>query len=95
MRILFKILLFPVELVLGIVVAVCRFLCYFSSALLSILSFLIFGLALALLIFGEADKIEFLKMLVFSFLISPFGLPALALLLTECLNAFNTTLKSI
>lgn len=54
MRMLLKILLFPVILVLSIAVATSRFLCDFSGALLSILSAIIFLIAvLALLILKD------------------------------------------
>ena len=39
MRILLKILLFPITLVLSVIVLICQFLCAFSSMLLSVLAF--------------------------------------------------------
>ena len=39
MRILLKILLFPITLVLSVIVLICQFLCALSSMLLSFLAF--------------------------------------------------------
>lgn len=50
MRIVLKILLFPVALVLLVLCAVCRFLCLFSGALMNILAGLFFLFALAIFI---------------------------------------------
>lgn len=45
MRIVFKVLLFPVTLALSIAVAICRFVCGFSGALLSVASGIVFTIA--------------------------------------------------
>lgn len=52
MRILFKILLFPVTLVLTVLVLFCKFVCLIGTTLLSILAFLIAVVALGILLFS-------------------------------------------
>lgn len=94
MRILLKILLFPITLVLSVVVLVCQFLCVFSSMLLSILALLLFVLALAImLLLGEVE--EGLKGLLIAYLISPYGVPMLASWLIGTVDGLNERLKAI
>lgn len=94
MRILLKILLFPITLTLSVIVLVCQFLCVFSTMLLSILAFLLFVLALAIMVLlGEVG--EGLKALLTSYLISPYGVPMLAAWLIGTVGGLNERLKSI
>lgn len=94
MRILLKILLFPITLVLSAIVLVCQFLCVFSSMLLSILAFILFVLALAIMVLlGEVG--EGLKGLLIAYLISPYGVPLLAAWLIGTVDGINERLKSI
>lgn len=94
MRILLKILLFPVTLSLSIILLVCQFLCVFSSMLLSVLAFLLFVLALAIMVLlGEVG--EGLKTLLAAYLISPYGVPMFAAWLVDAVDGLNQRLKSI
>lgn len=94
MRILLKILLFPITLVLSAIVLVCQFLCVFSSMLLSILAFVLFILALAIMVLlGEVG--EGLKALLAAYLISPYGVPMFAAWLIGTVDRLNERLKSI
>ena len=94
MRILLKILLFPITLALSIIVLVCEFLCVFSTMLLSILAFLMFVLALAIMILlGEVG--EGLKALLAAYLISPYGIPMFAAWLIGTVGGINERLKAI
>lgn len=72
MRGLLRILVLPLRLVLGIVIGVCRFFCACSTALLSVLSSMLFLLSLIALIIGHT-QVGALGM-VGAFLISPLGL---------------------
>lgn len=93
MRIIVKILLFPVVLVLTILVAFCRFFCLFSSIVLSILAGLLFLLGLVTLFAGRIDG--FIGFLVLAWLISPYGLPMAVSWMTDRIADFNRLLKSI
>lgn len=94
MRILLKILLFPITLTLSVIVLVCQFLCVFSTMLLSILAFLLFVLALAIMVLlGEVG--EGLKALLAAYLISPYGVPMLAAWLIAAVDRINEQLKAI
>lgn len=94
MRVIFKILLFPVVLVLTVLVNVCRFLCHFSSMLLSIVAVLFFVLALSTMVLLH-EVTDGIGILVLAYLISPFGIPLFASWLVEKLDDFNFMLKSI
>ena len=94
MRILLKILLFPVILLLSILVAACRFLCAFSSMILGILAFVIFAVALGtMVLLGEFW--EGVKIVVLAWLISPYGIPLFASFLVELVDGLNSRLKAI
>lgn len=106
MRIFFKILLFPISLLLTIVVAVSMFLVERCAGILNIFSGIVF---LAALVgysqylfgwpFGIAGNMPTLQLAifgtVFAFLLSPFGLPTLAAWLLGKLDNLNCAIKSI
>lgn len=94
MRWIFKILLFPIVLFLTVLVAACRFLCAFSTMLLSILAFVIFAIALGtMILLGQFP--EGLKIVVLAWLISPYGIPLFASWLMEKVDDLNCRLKAI
>ena len=94
MRWIFKVLLFPIVVVLTVFVAVCRFLCAFSTALLSIIAFVIFLVAIGtMILLGEF--IESLKIVFLAWLISPYGIPLFASWLVEKVDDLNCRLKAI
>ena len=90
MRIILKVLLFPVVLVLTVLVAFCRFICLFSGMILAVLLFLI---GLLVLFAGRVDG--FIGFMILAWLVSPYGLPMAASWLTERVADFNRMLKSI
>lgn len=93
MRILLKIVLFPITLVLTVVLLICKFFCLFGSMLLSILSFLVFALALVMMIFlGEVQ--DGLKAMLLAYLISPYGIPMFAAWLIGTIEQLNERLKA-
>lgn len=94
MRLILKILLFPVVLVLTIFIAICRFLCTFSTVLLSIIAFLIFAFAVATMIFLH-DVPNGLKVLVLAWLLSPYGIPLFASWLVEKVDVLNGRIRAI
>ena len=93
MRIIIKILLFPIVLALTLRVAFCRFFCLFSGMVLGIVAFLLFLLGIVVLFAGRVDG--FIGFLVLAWLVSPYGLPLAASWLTERVADFNHMLKSI
>ena len=93
MRIIIKILLFPIVLALTLLVAFCRFFCLFSGMVLGIVAFLLFLLGIVVLFAGRMDG--FIGFLVLAWLVSPYGLPLAASWLTERVADFNHMLKSI
>lgn len=94
MRIVLKILLFPATLALSIIIVLFRFLCDFSGALLTIVSLVIFTLALLTLILLR-DPAGALTAAIAAFLISPYGIPAAASWLLNRLNDLNYAIKSL
>ena len=106
MRMFFKIILFPVSLVLTIVVAISNFLIIKCAIILNFLSGIVFLAALAGLAqylfgwpFGEAGDSRIIGTVIFgfvlSFLLSPYGLPTLAAWLVSKLAILNELIKSI
>ena len=94
MRIILKILLFPVTLSLTIILLICEFICMFGTMLLSILSLLLFTLALAtMILLGE--KQDGLRAMVLAYLISPYGIPILAAWVIGSVGRINERLKAI
>jgi uncharacterized membrane protein YGL010W len=94
MRILFKIILFPITLVLSIVVGVCRFVCGFSGAVLGVISTLLLTLALLTLILLKEPS-GALTTAIIAFVVSPYGIPKLAEWLIDRLEDLNFAIKSI
>lgn len=95
MRVLLKILLFPVTLTLSVVVHVCRLLCLISGTVLTLLAFIILAIAIGMVAIVGAPLMEGLKIAGLAWLISPFGLPLIATFLVEALGGFNELLKAI
>lgn len=94
MRILLKILLFPITLILTVILLICEFICMFGSMLLSVLALLIFALALATMIFlGEVQ--DGIKAMILAYLVSPYGIPMFAGWLIGILQTANERLKAI
>lgn len=95
MRILIKILLFPITLALTIVVAVCRLLCIVSGTVLCIVAFVILLIGIGTVVLLGEPFMTGLKIVGLAWLISPFGLPLAATFLVELLGGFNDMLKAI
>jgi hypothetical protein len=94
MRILLKILLFPITLLFSFILLICEFICLFGTALLSILAFVILVLGLAIIFFlGETQ--EGVKTLVLAYIISPYGVPILAAWMIGKVGQVNEWLKAI
>ncbi|MHB8130809.1 MAG: CD1845 family protein [Mobilitalea sp.] len=94
MRILLKIILFPVHIALSLVLLPCKFVCLFGTMILSILSFLIFTVALlTIVLLGESQ--EGIRILILAFLISPFGLPMAATWLIGVVDGVSERIRTI
>ncbi len=94
MRIIRKILFFPITLALSIVVAILRLLCQMSSIVLALISMLILAIGLCTIVLMQNTS-EGFGILGLAFLVSPFGIPLIATLLVELLGGFNELLKGI
>ena len=94
MRLILKILLLPVVFILTVFVAACRFLCTFSTILLSIMAFVTFAIALGTMLLLQ-DGTGGLKIMILAWLISPYGIPLFASWLVEKVNNLNGRLKVI
>ena len=105
-RILFKILLFPLSLLLTIIVPVSMFLVERCAGILNIFSGIMFLGALAgyaqylfgwpLGTAGNAPTLQLaIFATVFAFLLSPYGLPMLAMWLVDKLDDLLCVIKSI
>lgn len=94
MRVLIKILLFPITLILTVLILFFDFVCLFSTAVLSILSFVVFMIALGT-IFILRETSEGIRIIVLAYLISPYGIPMFAAWLIAKIEGLNNMLKSI
>jgi len=105
-RVLIKVLLFPLTLMLSIVVAVSKFAIERCAVLLNIFSGIMFLAALAgyaQYLFGwpigDAGNMSTLQLAIFgtafAFILSPYGLPLLAMCLINMLDGLNCAIKSI
>ena len=94
MRILLKIFLFPITLILSVILLICEFICLFGTMLFSILTLLLFTLALGTMIFlGETQ--EGIKTLVLAYIISPYGVPMIAAWMIGKIGQINERIKAI
>jgi hypothetical protein len=104
--IIFKIILFPVSLFLTIFVAVFSFLIDKCKIILSILSGILFLLAVTVFLqyffgwpFGEAgDKSDLqggIVLSILSFILSPYGVPTVVTWIIEKFDDLNNAIKSI
>lgn len=93
MRGLLRILLLPLRLALGIITGICRFFCICSAAVLSVLSSALFLLSLMVLIIGHTQT--GLLGMIGAFLISPFGLPKIAILLIDRIDDLRAVITAI
>ena len=92
MRILLKVLLFPLTLALTLLVLFLRFLCMASAVVLNILSG--FVLLAALVVLQEPLRAVW-QYFVLAWLLSPYGVPLFAALLVEGLDAVCGRLRAI
>ena len=103
MRILIKIILFPVTLALSILVLLLNFLVEYGGGLASIVAGLLFTLGVVLVggklmqITGVASSSwgTICSPFVGAFLLSPYGLTGLVALIAGGLDSFNELLKGI
>ena len=106
LRVIFKVLLFPLSLLLSIFVAVSMFLIESFAVLLNIFSGIMFLAALAgyaqylfgwpIGVAGNASTLQLAIFgTVFAFMLSPYGLPLLTMWLINLLDGLNCAIKSI
>ena len=95
MRILLKILPFPVTLVLSIIVAICRLLCVISGTVLGIVAFAVLLVAVGTVVLLGEPIMTGLGIAGLAWLISPLGLPLIATFIVELVGGLNDTLKAI
>ena len=93
MRWIIKIILFPIILLLSILISFLKFIISVSGMILGILSFLVVLGSIAALV--QKDKTIFIQALIISFLISPYGLPKIALWVTAYIEFARDRLKEI
>ncbi|MGX7112269.1 CD1845 family protein [Gemella cuniculi] len=93
MRWILKIILFPIILLLSILISFLKFIISVSGMILGILSFLVALGSIAALI--QKDIMTFIQVLIIAFLISPYGLPKIALWATAYIEFARDRLKEI
>ena len=93
MRWIIKIILFPIILLLSILISFLKFIISVSGMILGILSFLVVLCSIAA--FVHKDTTTFIQVLIIAFLISPYGLPKIALWVTAYIEFARDRLKEI
>lgn len=93
MRILLKILLFPITLALNILLGVSKFVLVFGGGLLGVLSFVFFVLGIGIIIVASFSQA--VPAFIFAYLISPWGLPMIGAWIIAQVECFNDWLKGV
>lgn len=93
MRLLLRIILFPITLILSILIAFSKFIVTIGGTVLGLLSFLVILGALACFVQSEVQL--GIEALIIAFLISPYGLPKIAMWLVAYLEYGKEKLKEI
>jgi hypothetical protein len=93
MRLFLKILTAPVVGVLTLAVAFSKFVIGLSDIFFGIVSGVVFIMSVVILVTDEAAG--GIAWMVIAFLVSPFGIPALAGWLVDRLDDFNSLIKSL
>ncbi|AVQ22401.1 CD1845 family protein [Fusobacterium nucleatum subsp. nucleatum ATCC 23726] len=93
MRLIIKIILFPISLLLSILTAFLTFLLGVGTALLYLLMmFCIFG---AIASFLQKEVTIGIEALIIGFLVSPYGIPMVGAAIIAFLKGINEAIKSI
>lgn len=100
MRILIKIILFPISLALSLFTALFGFVAEHTGRLLNVISFLLFLLSAAVFVMSlfDGSKVGIQSGIIgglVAFVISPYGLPLLAGKIIGGLVSLNEAIKSI
>ncbi|WP_300281967.1 CD1845 family protein [Peptacetobacter sp.] len=93
MRLVLKTILFPVILIMSIILAFAKFIVSISGVLLGLFSFLIILGALAC--FVQSDIDTGIQALIIAFILSPYGLPKIAVWIIAFLEYGKDKLKEI
>ena len=93
MRWILKIIVFPIILILSILISFLNFILAVSLSILAILSFLIALLSLSALV--NKDTTTFIQVIIIAFLISPYGLPKIAMWIVAYIELARDMLKEI
>ena len=89
MKLLLRIILFPIILILSLLIVFSKFIVTIGGTILGLFSFLVILWALACIIQGEV------KLGIEAFLISPYGLPKIAMWMVAYLEYGKEKLKEI
>ena len=93
MRLLIRIIIFPITLILSILISFSKFIVTIGGTILGLLSFLVIIGALAC--FMQSEIKLGIEALIIAFLISPYGLPKIAIWIIAYLEYGKEKLKEI
>jgi len=93
MRLLLRIILSPIVFILSMFIAFSKFIVTISGTILGILSFLVMLGAIAC--FVQSETLIGIEALIIAFLISPYGLPKIAMWMVAYLEYGKEKLKEI
>ena len=93
MRILFKLVLFPISLLLSVSTAFLTFLLSIGTAILYLLMILCIFVAIGSFLFFQERKVA-LEALIVGFILSPYGLPMIGATIIAFLEVLNQRIRS-
>lgn len=94
MRILLKIVLFPITLILTIALLVAKAVLYVGGGILGVVAILFLIIGIGGCITGDAQPVG-IPALIFAWALSPFGLPLIAVFIIANVELFRDWLKAI
>lgn len=93
MRLVLRTILFPVILIMSIMLAFSKFIVSISGVVLGVIAFLVTLGSLAC--FVQNDPVTGIQALIIAFLLSPYGLPKIAIWIIAYLEYGKDRLKKI
>lgn len=93
MRLLLRIIIFPITLILSILIAFSKFIVSISGVVLGVIAFLVTLGSLAC--FVQDDPVTGIQALIIAFLLSPYALPKIAIWIIAYLEYGKEKLQEI
>lgn len=94
MKLLLKIMLFPVTFTLTIVLAICKFILCVGGGILGLFALLFLVIGIGGIITADYQMVG-IPALVFAYLLSPFGLPLIGVFIVANIELFRDWIRTL